>query len=483
MNRLSCTIPLLLLSLFSFAQEIVSTTPVVLKKKKEVFQIVDKDNKEVDMFVVDDQKIKVIRMDQNMQIIDSLTNIKPNKKIYGRMIGNNGSSTSPTLFWTSSDYKKIAAQQFDLNSKTVKLNELDLELANERYLQCFSLKSFFYLLTITKNSGLLKLYVFDTTGKLEIKPLDTSRFQFYGNDYVPSNLFDILKTNLLPFEAPFSLKKIESEIPISLVQSANKRKCYYNDNQITITIDTNNDFTQLIFIDLLNYKITEKTITKPKIKWEGEGIADFNSNSFLINDKLIQIKSSSDKFILTLKDLEEKLIKEYSITKDTEIGFKNTEIVQTGGDFNGTRVLEKSSQFIRKVNNLNSGISYYRIGNKSLVTLGSVSEQQQSAMAMGGMFGAAGAILAAVLTNSTMDNYDDYARRKVIKVDCLFDENLNHLPGVVPTLAFDKIRTFLAKEDDFSLKTIFRLNEYYYLGYYDEDSKNYTIRKFTDETN
>jgi hypothetical protein len=68
-------------------------------------------------------------------------------------------------------------------------------------------------------------------------------------------------------------------------------------------------------------------------------------------------------------------------------------------------------------------------------------------------------------------------------VDCLFDENLNHLPGVVPTLAFDKIRTFLAKEDDFSLKTIFRLNEYYYLGYYDEDSKNYTIRKFTDETN
>lgn len=483
MKKTNYSILLLLLSLFTFAQEIVNSTPLMLKKRKEIFQIVDQKNSEVDLFTVDDQKIKLIRLNATMQIIDSLSNVKPNKKVYRRMIGNTGSSLSPTLFWASSDYKKIAVQQFDLNSKNVKLNEIDLPLTNERYLQCFSLKSFFYIMTIVKDSDLLKLYAFDPSGKLEIKLLDASQIKFYGNDYFLKNLFDILKSNLLPFEAPFSLRKIESEIPISLVQSANKRKCYYNEDQITITIDMNDGFTQLIFINLHNYSVSEKTIAKPKIKWDGEGIPNFNSNSFLINDKLIQIKSSSDKFILTLKDLEEKLIKEYTITKDTEIGFKNTDIVQTGGDFNGTRVLEKSSQFIRKVNNLNSGISYYRIGNKSLVTLGSVSEQQQSAMAMGGMFGAAGAILAAAFNNSTLDSYDDYARRKVIKVDCLFDENFNHLPGVVPTLAFDKIRDFLAKEDDFSLKTIFRLNEFYYLGYYDEDSKNYNIRKFTDETN
>jgi hypothetical protein len=473
-------IALFLFSIVSFSQEIVNSTPVTLKKQKDIFQIIDKEHNEVDLFVVDDLKMKAIRLGENMQIIDSLTDQKPNKKIYEKMIGNNGTAVKPNLFWTSSDYKKIAMQQFNFSTKTSTIKEYDLPLKNEIILQSFSTSKYFYLLTILKNSNILKFYAFDNVGKLEEKAIDVSSFHFYKSfDNKKLNLFDILKQNLLPFEAPFSMRKIESDTPISLAQSAKKRKCYYNEKEIIITIDNNLHYTQLIIIDLENYTAKEKIIKNPSIPVNGQYDAP-NSNSFLIKDKLIQVKTSSDKFILTLKDLEDKLIKEYEVTKDTEIDFKNTDIIQTAGG-SSSRVLEKSAQFIRKVNNSNSGISFYNLGDKNLITIGSVSEQQQTtAMAMGGMFGAAGALLASAFSNPTMENFDEYERRKVVKIDCLFDTNLNHIEGEVQPIAFDKIQTFFDKKMNVSLKTLFRLNSFYYLGYYDNDNKNYVIRKFED---
>jgi hypothetical protein len=480
MFKQKIVIVLFLSTIVSFSQDIVNSTPVALKKRKDIFQIVDKEHKEVDLFVVDDLELKAIRLDQNIQIIDSLTDQKPNRKKYEKMIGNNGSAIQPSLFWTSSDYKKIAMQQFNFSSKITTIKEFELPLKEERFLQSFSTAKHFYLLTIIKNSNLLKLYAFDNDGKLEEKSIDVSSFHFFKSfDYKRTNLFEILKQNLLPFEAPFSMRRIESDTPISLSQSANKRKCYYSDKEIIITIDNNLNYTQLIIIDLENYTAKEKIIKNPSIPVNGQYDAP-NSNSFLVKDKLIQVKTSPDKFILTLKDLEDKLIKEYVVTKETEIDFKNTDIIQTAGE-SSNRVLEKSSQFIRKVNNSNSGISSYNLGDKNIITIGSVSEEQQSAaMVMGGMFGAAGALLAAAFSNPTMENFDEYERRKVVKIDCLFDINLNHIKGEVQPIAFDKIQTFFDKKMNVSLKTIFRLNSFYYVGYYDNDNKNYVIRKFED---
>jgi hypothetical protein len=57
---------------------------------------------------------------------------------------------------------------------------------------------------------------------------------------------------------------------------------------------------------------------------------------------------------------------------------------------------------------------------------------------------------------------------------------MNHITGELQPLAFDKIRTFFDKNKDVSSQTLYKLSDYYYLGYYDIKLKQYIIRKFAD---
>lgn len=204
------------------------------------------------------------------------------------------------------------------------------------------------------------------------------------------------------------------------------------------------------------------------------------SNSFFIDNKLYQIKSSPDLFYFTVKDLENNTIKKYSATANALIEFKNSEIYQEGGDFGGKRILESSSQFIRKINNLNSGLSCYHIGQNTLITFGGVSAVQQSTgQVTFGQFGLVGALVAVAVFNPTMNSFNSYSNRKVVKIEGLFDNEGNHINGELQPLAFDKIRTFFDKNNDVSSQTLFKMDAYY-LGYYDNKTKEYIIRKFTD---
>jgi hypothetical protein len=250
-------------------------------------------------------------------------------------------------------------------------------------------------------------------------------------------------------------------------------------------LDSNVDFTQIYTIDLKTYAVTEKVIQKPLIMG-GVLRASLNSNSFLMDNNLYQIKTSPDQFYFTIKDLDGNVLKEFNVTTKTPIDFKNSEISVVGSDFGGTRVLETSSQFIRKISKLSPGISCYHIGENTLVTLGSASEIKQGTAPMylgGGLIGvglsaAAGGIMGYY--NSTLSNFNSYSNRKVVKIDCLFDKDNNHVKSELQPLAFDKIRTFFDTYTDVSSQTLFKMQNYYYLGYYDNKIKEYVIRQFAD---
>ena len=67
----------------------------------------------------------------------------------------------------------------------------------------------------------------------------------------------------------------------------------------------------------------------------------------------------------------------------------------------------------------------------------------------------------------------------MVKTDGLFDNEGNHIKGDLQPLAFDKIRTFFDKYTDVSSQTLFKTDAYY-LGYYDNKTKEYIFRKFND---
>jgi hypothetical protein len=166
MYKQSILLALLLCSIISFSQEIVNSTPVALKKNKSVFQVVNDSTKETTLFVSDKEKVKAIRLSSEMQIIDSLSTARLNPKMYVGMIGYNENKSNVNLFWTSSNHKDIFIQQFNFDKSNSENKTYTLPLKEETFVQNFSQNGKFYIMTVLKNSNKLKLYVFDTDGKL-----------------------------------------------------------------------------------------------------------------------------------------------------------------------------------------------------------------------------------------------------------------------------------------------------------------------------
>lgn len=474
---------LFLSNLTSFSQEIVSSVPVALKKNRDIFQVVNNEKKDVTLFISDKIRVNAIHLNESMKIVDSISSERPDIKTYDMMIGYNISGSNPRLFWASNDYENIFAQVFDVSNKKVTTQQYTLALKEEKLLQKFSDNDKFYILTVIKKSNSLKLHVFDKNGVYSSRVINLDGFHFFKSTYTKSDLYGILGENLLPFEAPFSLKNINVDNPTSLTDAARKRKCYLNSKTLVLTIDTNPDYTQAIVIDLEKYTAAEKIIRSPgiaKVTSTGYKIP-ITSNSFYFDNKFYILKSSEDQFFFTVKDLEDNTLKEFSASSDAPIDFKNSEIYQEGGDFGGKRTLETSSQFLRKIVNLNAGLSCYHIGQNTLITFGGISSMGQSAgQATANQFGFIGALVGVAFFSPTMDNFNAYANRKVVKIEGLFDNQDNHVKGDLKPLAFDKIRTFFDDNKDVSSQTLFNLQAAYYLGYYDNKTKEYTIRKFVD---
>ncbi|MCI9844436.1 hypothetical protein [Flavobacterium pectinovorum] len=462
----------------SFSQEIVSTTPVELKKNRDVFQTLNEDKKEVTLFISDKIKVKAIRLNEKMGIMDSLSAERPIAKTYTNMIGYNLNNDNTRLFWSSNDYEEIFTQLFDLNNRKIETKQYSLVLKEEKVLQKFSGNQNFYILSVLKKGNNLKLHIFDKEGVHTEKLIDFNRFKFLKSDNTRTDFYGVLKENLLPFEAPFSMQNINTKNPTSLTESAKKRKCYFNNKQITITIDTNVDYTQVFTIDLETFITTEKIVRQRSISGDRFYLS---SNSFYFENKLYQVKTSMDQFYFSIKDLDSKLIKEYDASSEKQIDFKNSEMSLEGSDFGGKRTLTNSSQFIRKINNLNLGISCYHIGQNTLIAFGGVSSEQQSTgqIAMS-QFGLIGALVAVAVYNPSMESFNSYSNRKVVKLEGLFDDEGNHIKGELQPLAFDKIRTFFDKNNDVSSQTLFKMGDFYNLGYYDNKTKEYIIRKFAD---
>jgi hypothetical protein len=141
---------LLLNSLLSYSQDIINSTPIALKKNRDIFQIVNNEKKDVTLFLSDKIKVKAIHLNENMQIVDSVSTERPDTKTYDMMIGYNINNTNTRLFWSSQDYEEIFAQLYDIANQKVVTQKYTLDLKNEKVLQKFSENDNFYILTFVK---------------------------------------------------------------------------------------------------------------------------------------------------------------------------------------------------------------------------------------------------------------------------------------------------------------------------------------------
>lgn len=482
MFKKTLTLLLAVINSALFSQEITSSIPIELKKDRDIFQIVDKENKTVTLFLSDKKRVNTIKLDESLKITDSISATRPDND-YSKMIGYIKNDNQYKLFWSSDNLKEVLVQTFDFDGRKTATKGFKFELKNEKVIQAFSENNRFYIATVLKNSNFLKLYSFDESENLTVTKIDLEGFKFYLSGFQKSNLYGVLAENLLPFESAFSLQKITPESPTSLTYSSKKRKCYVQDGAFIISFDTNPNYTQLISITLSDFSAKEKIYKNPFLKATEFGNLD--GNSFLLGNRLFQIKVTEEKMFFTIKDLEDNLLKEFSVLADQEMAFKNSDIIQENGSSSNQRKLGKTKQFLRKASAAYPGISCYKSNDNYIIKIGSVSEEQDNFAVYGALVGGfggsiAGSIISYYTVNSTLDNFNSYANRKIVYVDCLFDMSNNHSEGTIAPLAFDKIQTYVNENSSLVSPTIFKLNDFYYFGNYNKSSKLYEFRKFID---
>ena len=490
MKRIS-TVLFLLLSTISLSQEFVSELKMNLRKNRTVFQVVDEKNKQVVFFVGDDSQTTAVRFDNNFSVIDSINSPRPDKK-YLSIIGSASKDNFHRIFWASTNNKEINSQTFNFENKQVTNEVFKLDFKKERIIQKTTINGNFYILSLVNDSNIIKFYVFDKDGKLEIKTIDASSYTLINSYGEVSSLYACFEESFYPFEQSFSLQNIEDGTPASLTFAANKRKIYNTSNEIVLSFDNNVKYTQLFKINLTDFSISRKSILQPtegfpveKEVYDSQNYdprPNINSNSFIVKDKIFQIRLCPDLVQISIKDFDGNEIKSYKAIQNQPLDFKNSEIIQENGSVNKKRILDSSNQFIRKLYNSNPGITCFLKDGNYYTTIGSVSEAQQEmsgAMMAGAMFGIAGVLIAAALTsNSNVANYDSYRNRKIVYINSLFDNNFNHVNGDLKPLAFDRLREFASENKKESDLTIFKFNSYLYLGAYNNKNKTYSFNRF-----
>lgn len=476
-----------LISVKSFSQQTVKSTALNISKGADVFQIVEESKKQVSLFFSAKKNVLSVRFDENFNVIDSLTSPKPSKE-YDDIVGYSLNGNKYYTYWSNSNGKEFLSQCFDYDTRNVTSKSFTIPFEKEKIIKKITVNNVFYIVSITKNTCLLNFYAIKD-GNVDRKTVDLTSKRFLGRDDKMSKLWDIVSSST-NFEAPYSFQTISNESPPSLTFSANKRKLYVFGNKLLFTLDNNRRFTQTFTIDLNDFTATAQMFSQP-IFPEDSGVfnadgqlmpAYHDSNSFFLKDQMIQMKINPDFMKLSVKSLDGKETKEFLINNQ-EISFKNSDIYQENGSVKSSRVLDKSSQLMRKINDINPSVSLYEANGKIYMVLGGVSNiQQDSAMMWGGMIGGfSGALIGAALSsNYSMNNLNSYKQRKVVYINCLFDTNFNHVDGEVKKTAFDNLRAFSEEHNKLIAPVLFKMNSSLYYAGFDNEAGTYSFYRFND---
>lgn len=479
------------LTLTLFCQDTLLEKEVSLKyvfhDVRESLPIINKEKNEVALFLLDRKAIKCFLLNKDYQLIDSITTDLPDMK-FGTLLGYNANSGSYHLFFTNDTKDQFYAKTIDIDGNKSSGTLLSTTLKDERFLESISYNNKFYLLTVQKKSSILRIYVFEGDENTRIEKIDFPDYKFSNSGY--TKLYDVLyATNTIPSQ------KIDCRNPNPLELTSQENKVYYYNDKIYITLDNNIDNTKLITISLDDFKYDVKLFTQGTIKCQDSyGI---KSNSFLFQDILFQIKGCKDELYISLYNLStDSLIKDFRVKQDEEIMFKNTPLMQEGGKtifMDGSeRELDKTKQALRKISASNIGISVYPSDENLEVTIGGYKATQRTGaggnmtmVSPGATFNTPNGTIRTPATyfyNPTMYGFVKYVSTRSVYFKTLLDKaNFSQIPGSMQKNAFDRIQEYKVINDhDITTETLFKADNYYVFGYYNQWIKKYYLIRFAD---
>lgn len=443
---------------------------------KDVMPIVHKKTGALGMIIADAKNAYAYKLDKNFKCIDQLKSNTKQRK-YKVLIGSQIEGNNYRIFLSNKDRDEFSSILFSFDTQKTSANEFELA-KKELLFQTFNHNEKLYFLTGNKTTGALYLTEFNDQGipsKKEINLQGTSILNYKGR---PTSIAKTLYT--ISHKGSIFISKFEKDTPNAIETASEPVKMYVQGDKLIITFDTYKKETQMITLDLLSKKLSKTSFDLPlqNIKTNRK-----KTNSFLYDNLLAQIAADKEVFTLQLRDVKTKnIIKTYSFTKKDKIPFKNGPIIQKGGTYASHREFEKTKKFLRKITAEKIGVSIIKIRGNYQFTIGGAQKIQRGGgfgvpMAGFGMpIGQFGA--TTVIFNPTIMAYHRYTQTKSTRIECVFDQNFEHLAQDKPMEnVFEKIKkqpTYTSKA-----KTIFKYQDFYIKGDYRSSRKTYMLKKFT----
>lgn len=285
--------------------------------------------------------------------------------------------------------------------------------------------------------------------------------------------------NIKPYNLDEKFQKVNNKLPNNLSITANEFKMYELDDGFVLTLDDYDNYTLVVEFNAPDFSPKFTKIYYPKL----ESI-DKTTNSYIFEDKIAQIASNNSHLFFEIKDFKSKaVLKSISVTKKDSINFKNGPILQEGSSysFGKTRKLEKTSKFLRKMSNQNNGISVYPQDGNYRITIGGIVERSRgSGMMMPGFnnfpVGQFGAFTMSF--NPAGFAYNSYTSTGSTRIECLFDNEFNHIKGEIKDNVFDRVNQYKDNIQNLHADNIFYLDNKVFFGFYQPANKTYQLIQF-----
>lgn len=426
----------------------------------QVLNVEDVKNNDIYVFAADDKYINILKYNKSLflksQYTDSIKNVE-NRSIIGHSIGDDG---NPILYWATNNLRNIRILKYYLETKTTKALNFDMPPHNEYLITTFQKNNNFYILSKETNQQHLLLYEFNN-GKAEVKMFDLSGIPFQNE-----------KGQNLAFNTVIRYYPIEKMDPDNfnpLDKTINKTKMYVLDDHILLAFDYSLKKTQVLDLNLTTVDVTEKNFNQPITEKPSK-----TSNSFFYENKLLQIKAGKEELLFDIKDFDSgKTLKSVAVSKKDTIDFKNTPFFLQINE-KKPQEIKTTDKFLKQLSTLNAGITAFKNKKNIFISFGGFAEYQFSGYDY-------------IQSNSLADffdndfgGYSEYAS-KMVFFDSMLNSDLEFVNNQQSgPMAIDNLFYYLSINRNISLQSILKLKDYYILGYYDLNSKQYIMRKFTD---
>ncbi|MFK5981754.1 MAG: hypothetical protein QM499_02480 [Flavobacteriaceae bacterium] len=449
----------------SSQEEIISITSD--SKVFQSFNVVNSETGNIVFFLEESNLIKGYLYDENFQLIDKVFSEDLPAK-YKEFIGYQVKDGVITLFMNTNNDRSYGVLIFDFNNNVSQVKEIDFKLKGEDYIEAVSTNSSFYLISRPINKNQFNIYTFTDGFSFKRNEIIFRKDDFLGRRERPVKLYDFIKKTV----------QINNNVPNSIEATSELVKLYVDKNNVSITSDVYNEFTFLININLTDFSYSVDKFVHPEYETSMIGV---KSNSYVYENNLFQIITSSKKLNIQITDLATKnIIKEYSASKNAPIDFKNSQIILEGGDFKKHRELDKTNQFLRKVAQYRAGISVYRHNGAYQVTLGGITEGSNGAgyvFAGALVGGVVGGVIVASAFNSMTYSYNGYTKTKSVRITGLFNNDFTHIGGRIPDNPFEMMKSFFKDDKDHIAKTVLSNNGSYLYGFFNKRINLYKVYK------